>query len=313
LPIISVEKHHQNQDTSGGGGGELCFFAGVGFDSLMLNDFKIIKDWSLRNRFLSFFKLNHVLSSVAGYCAALVVRTLPQCFLKGKHKIDVTITTQDAAHTLWVDHRRGDLVQPVVVGKGNDDNEENRRNTPSQSTTLRTTDTFTDIPTSTLLYQGNAGIVAAGTCPFYGGGLRLFPFARMTSDKMHLRVGRIHPATGFFRIPSIFAGSYRDKSDDGFGCLDFIGSTFEIQVADASAAATEMINDSNTPLPLANGESGNGDNNAMCSKETATLGYPLQCSGESVGLVRRVRLTVMDTPVRFVSLLEKRVVVDHHE
>jgi hypothetical protein len=51
----------------------------------------------------------------------------------------------------------------------------------------------------------------------------------MTVDKMHLRLGRIHPLVGFLNIPQIFAGSYRDKSDR-FGCIDFIGGDFEVEV-----------------------------------------------------------------------------------
>jgi hypothetical protein len=121
------------------------------------------------------------------------------------------------------------------------------------------------------LYSGTTGILAAGTSPYYGGGLRLFPFARMTVDKMHLRLGRIHPLVGFLNIPQIFAGSYRDKSDR-FGCIDFIGGDFEVEVL------------------------GQG-------KEK---GFPFQHSGESVGHVERFRLRVVKEPVRFVSFMEKR-------
>jgi hypothetical protein len=121
------------------------------------------------------------------------------------------------------------------------------------------------------LYLGTTGILAAGTSPYYGGGLRLFPFARMTVDKMHLRLGRIHPLVGFLNIPQIFAGSYRDKSDK-FGCIDFIGGDFQVQV----------LNQGNDK------------------------GFPFQHSGESVGHVERFRLQVMKKPVKFVSFMEKR-------
>ena len=120
------------------------------------------------------------------------------------------------------------------------------------------------------LYSGTTGILAAGTSPYYGGNLRLFPFARMTLDKMHLRLGRIHPLEGFLKIPSIFEGSYRDKTDN-FGCIDFCGTDFDVDIRSAS-------------------------------KE----GFPFQHSGESIGHAKHFRLRVVKEPVRFVNFMKKR-------
>jgi len=236
--------------------GDLCFFAGVGFDSLMLNDFKRIKAWSIRTGFLT-----RMLSSVTGYVVALIVRTLPQSLFEGRHNIHVELSTRNVDTTLWVDHRRGDVVRPV-------------RNS--------------------VLYKGMTGILAAGTSPFYGGGLRLFPFARLTTDQMHLRVGRIHPLTGFLNIPQIFAGTYRDKSER-LGCLDFIGSDFEVQVQAASVSKDDDDDDHS-------GDDDSPENN----KNSNERGFPFQHSGESVGHVERFRLRVIKEPVRFVCLNKAR-------
>jgi hypothetical protein len=223
LPMIEVSYLQEK---------ELCFFAGVGFDSLMLNDFKEIKNWSQRTGILK-----RTLGSVTGYCVALVIKTLPKCVFGGVHNINVTVTTKSPEDTTWIDHRRGDVM---------------RRVTPCGN-----------------LYQGMTGILAAGTSPFYGGGLRLFPFARMTLDKMHLRLGRIHPLTGFFNIPKIFEGSYRDTSDK-FGCIDFVGSQFTVNV---------------------HGEDDEG--------------FPFQHSGESVGHASSFQLQVVKEPVKFISFMQK--------
>jgi len=237
----------------------LCFFAGAGFDSLMLQDFQSVKKWAIRTKILT-----KTLSSVAGYCVALVVKTLPKCVTRQEHNIQVRLTTRDP-ETLWVDHRRGDVVQQVgptsSSGSNNKDGE-------------------------TLLYQGMTGILAAGTSPFYGGGLRLFPFARMTKDKMHLRLGRIHPLRGFFNIPQIFEGSFRDKRSSSFGCMDYIGGDFDVFIS--TTATTSDSED----------ESDNKN----------TKGFPVQHSGESVGYFERFRLRVVKQPVRFVTLMRKRVV-----
>ncbi|CAB9497740.1 Diacylglycerol kinase catalytic domain [Seminavis robusta] len=234
----------------------LCFFAGAGFDSLMLQDFQSIKKWAIRTKFLT-----KTLSSVAGYCVALVVKTLPKCVARQEHNIHVKVTTRDP-DCLWVDHRRGDVVQsvgPTTTKSNNADDDD------------------------TVLYEGTTGILAAGTSPFYGGGLRLFPFARITKDKMHLRLGRIHPLRGFFNIPQIFEGSFRDKSLSSFGCLDYIGGDFDIFIT--STVTT---------------------NNSTETEETK--GFPVQHSGESVGYFERFRLRVVKTPVRFLTLMEKRVI-----
>jgi hypothetical protein len=219
--------------------GDLCFFAGVGFDSLMLDDFKSIKAWSKRTGIL-----RRTLSSVAGYCVALLFKTLPKG-MQGKHNIYVELTTNDNS-TLFVDHRRGDLVRSVK---------------------------------ERVLYKGVTGILAAGTSPFYGGGLRLFPFARMTEDKMHLRLGRIHPFVGFLNIPSIYSGSYRDKTDN-FGVIDFMGKDFEVKVTVPS----------------------NDNDGTRGGSETKKRGFPFQHSGESIGTRNRFRLRVTNTPVRFICI-----------
>ena len=241
LPHSKDESNSNNNITTDTNASPLCFFAGVGFDSLMLNDFKTLKAWSERTGVLK-----RALGSITGYCVALVAMTLPQCVLQNKHQIHVTLTTRSSSKdTLWIDHRRGDFAE--VVGDGQE----------------------------TLLYQGKAGILAAGTSPFYGGGLRLFPFARMYADKMHLRLGRIHPVKGFLNIPRIFEGSYRDNN---FGCLDFIGDDFEVEVREDNILRKQG-------------------------------GYPFQHSGESAGHLERFRLKVVQEPVRFICFLPKRVVV----
>jgi Diacylglycerol kinase catalytic domain len=256
MPMIEVQTYHKDDESSSSiqvnstNKGALCFFAGVGFDSLMLNDFKALKAWSQRTGILK-----RALGSVTGYCVALVTMTLPQCVMQNKHKIRVKLTTRCKEETLWIDHRRGDFAQRVDADDTN--NNDGDRNG------------------ITLLYEGAAGILAVGTSPFYGGGLRLFPFARIYPDKMHLRLGRIHPLKGFLNIPRIFEGSYRD---DDFGCLDFLGNDFEVEVRQ--------------------------DNNRQ-----EQGGYPFQHSGESAGYVERFRLRLVKEPVRFVSFLPKRVIV----
>ena len=261
---------------------DYTFFAGVGFDSLMLQDYKDMQQYAgekaKTSRLRSIYKFlkDTVLGGVTGYTIALFTRTLPQCVERNAHLMQVRISTSAPPQTThWIDHRRGDLMRAVVEGDGDDLEEKGGANNNSN-----------DGDESLLLYQGQAGIVAAGTAPFYGGGLRLFPFARMTPHGMHLRVGRIHPLKGVVNIPGIFAGSYRDTSNDEFGCIDFCGPQFVIDV--------------------------------LSPKE----GYPVQHSGESVGKCTRVQFAVagngnaqsdslpLPPSMRFVTLMPPRLVVE---
>mmetsp|Transcript_28501 Transcript_28501/g.87286 ORF Transcript_28501/g.87286 Transcript_28501/m.87286 type:complete len:90 (-) Transcript_28501:57-326(-) len=58
------------------------------------------------------------------------------------------------------------------------------------------------------LYEGRATIVAAGATPFYGGGMRLFPFARSTptADSVNLRVATMSPWLFVPNVWGIFRG-----------------------------------------------------------------------------------------------------------
>ena len=109
--IIEIPMIEVSYPASSKGKEMLCFFAGAGFDSLMLQDFQSIKKWAVRTKILT-----KALSSVSGYCVALVLKTLPKCVAQNEHNIEVTLTTRDP-ETLWVDHRRGDVVQAVGPAK----------------------------------------------------------------------------------------------------------------------------------------------------------------------------------------------------
>jgi len=279
--------------------GDLCFFGGAGFDSLMLHDFQQIKAWSKSSKSAPVF-VKDALSSVAGYCVALVARTLPQALRHGTHRIHVEVTTEDEG-TLWVDHRRGDFSELAVA-----------------KSEMTSSSSSSSSPRKHLIYSGTTGIIAAATTPYYGGGMRLFPYARLFPEKLQLRLGRISPLTGFFNIPSIFEGSYREKGERTFGCLDFVGKDFEVEVR--SARYDEYVRKrverkkrrkrgifGGSGDGGGDGNSGDGSND---EKPKVSKGFPFQHSGESMGVKERFRLRVVQKPVKFVSFLDPRIVVD---
>ena len=172
-------------------------------------------------------------------------------------------------------------------------------------------------------------------------GLRLFPYARLFPNKLQLRIGRISPLTGFLRIPSIFEGSYRDKSDDEFGCLDFIGDHFEVEVS--GTRYEEYLKRKNEYEEEKKSNSNKrgwwwwkrwtkrGDDDDASSDDETTpttitpthtnlsvpesssssqKGFPFQHSGESMGIKEMFRVRVIKKPVKFISFKTPRIVVD---
>ena len=94
IPLVSVD-------------GDECFFAGLGFDSLMLNDYNKLKN-KTKNPILK-----SILHSVVGYLVTLFTRTLPQS-LMGKAKLKVRIINRGKA--FYVDPRRGDAALEIEPG-----------------------------------------------------------------------------------------------------------------------------------------------------------------------------------------------------
>ena len=266
-----------------------AFFAGVGYDSLLLQDYKDLQDWTAtktKSRQRGLWQV--VTTGVVGYTVAMVTKSLPKLLkLEDASRLlrDVKITTNNPGSAYWIDHRRGDAMRPVVATTHDAWDKEEKENNDYHDE-------------STLLYRGSAGIVATGTVPYYGGGLRLFPFARMTPCGMNLRVCReIHPLEGVSRIPSIFEGSFRDKSTSKFQCLDFVGHQFTVEIYESCKYNDGMFS---------------------TSQETEE-GFPVQHSGESMGRCTRVEFTVsseeevdhscdsMPPQMRFVTLMPPRV------
>ncbi|MDP7039184.1 MAG: diacylglycerol kinase family protein [Myxococcota bacterium] len=149
--------------------GERFFFAGMGYDSILLNDYNWLKQHT-HNRLIKPF-----LHTVGGYFAALFMRTLPNWWLGRAGRFEAKVISRKEAY--YVDPRRGDCIEYIAPGS--------------------------------VLFEGPATLLSLGTCPFYGYGLKIFPFARMMSGKMHLRIGMLDPLRVLVNLPSLWKGAYR--------------------------------------------------------------------------------------------------------
>ncbi len=63
-----------------------------------------------------------------------------------------------------------------------------------------------------IVYEGPAIIACAGTIPYYGFGLRIFPFAEDQPDRMQLRISNISPWAFTANVREIFKGEYQNLS-----------------------------------------------------------------------------------------------------
>src|SRR6185369_12574025 len=61
-----------------------------------------------------------------------------------------------------------------------------------------------------LLYEGPAKVASVGTIPYYGFGLRFFPYAEDRPDRMQLRLSNITPAAFVANLRPIWRGEYED-------------------------------------------------------------------------------------------------------
>ena len=107
-------------------GDERCVVAGLGYDSLLLNDYNWLKKHT-RNRLLK-----PLMHTVLGYFAALFARTIPRVTLTDQAKLGVRITNRGRA--FYIDPRRGDAAL--------------------------------EIPDGDVLFEGTAALVGAGTMPY---------------------------------------------------------------------------------------------------------------------------------------------------
>ena len=66
------------------------------------------------------------------------------------------------------------------------------------------------IPKGDIIFEGKAKLASASTIPYYGFGLRVFPYAEEREDRMSLRLLTV-PVPAFVRnLPAIWRGEYHD-------------------------------------------------------------------------------------------------------
>jgi diacylglycerol kinase family enzyme len=152
-------------------------FAGVGVDAAILNDYNWVKTQ------LEDTPLHRLGVGASGYGLAVALRSAPRYLLERRPCYCEIV---NAGRPAWRLDAAG-----VRIGRS--------------------------IGHGELLYAGPAMMAAASTVPYYGLGLRAFPFAEKAPGMMQVRVASsIHLATILLNLPSIWSGSFAHQ-----GLLDF--------------------------------------------------------------------------------------------
>jgi hypothetical protein len=152
-------------------------FAGVGIDAAVLNDY----NW-VRTR-LAGTPLRRLGLGASGYGLAVALRSAPRALMERRASYCEIVNVGRPA---WRLDRRGERIgRPIAHGE--------------------------------LLYAGPTMLAAASTVPYYGLGLRAFPFAGRAPGMMQLRVAtRIDIPTLLMNVPKIWSGDFSHE-----GLLDF--------------------------------------------------------------------------------------------
>ena len=162
-------------------------FAGLGIDAAVLNDY----NW-LRQK-LGDTAAAKLGSGIPGYGLAIALRSAPRQLLERRPAYCEIVNTGRAAWRL--DPQGQPVGQPIETGE--------------------------------LLYAGPCMMAAAATVPFYGFGLRAFPFAATRPGMMQVRVvSQIAVTTLLWNLPEVWSGQFSHP-----GLLDFhaekVRMTFE--------------------------------------------------------------------------------------
>lgn len=152
-------------------------FAGAGIDAAVLNDYVWLK------RRLSGTPIAKLGVGLAGYGLAVALRSAPRAVLERRPTYCEVVNVGRPAWRL--DGKGNRIGRPIAHGE--------------------------------LLYAGPAMLAAASTVPYYGLGLKVFPYTEAAQGMMQLRlVTTIGVSTLLMNLPSIWSGTFAHQ-----GLLDF--------------------------------------------------------------------------------------------
>jgi len=156
--------------------GRRAQFAGLGIDARLLNDYLGLKA-AVQGTLGHWF-----LTGARGYALTVGLRTLPHTLVRRlSTEVEVRNTASVPAYRL---DATGRAVEEIAPGE--------------------------------VLHRGPVMLVAAGTIPFYGYALRMFPFAGQRPGYLQLRLGTVNPLAAVAHVRALWRGEWFPRTIHDF-------------------------------------------------------------------------------------------------
>ncbi len=166
-------------------------FAGLGWDAEILNDYVQLKESVGKGPF------KPILQNVTGYFAAAFARTIPRKMAQAIRGDEFRARIVNAGSTAFFVDPHGNVTSEAEPGA--------------------------------TLWEGPVRFILAGTCPYYGYGLKVLPHAAMRPDRFQIRVGTtLTIAQALAHLPAFWRGRY-----EGPGIVDVLVDSVDIEVTPA--------------------------------------------------------------------------------
>jgi diacylglycerol kinase family enzyme len=146
-------------------------------------DAQVLDDYNATTRMLDRMRLRFVRSGAIRYALAVILRSLPR-FLFSRRIVVTAVNLGSPALRIGPDGRP--VGQPIRAGE--------------------------------LLYHGPVSIASGSTIPYYGLGLKLFPYAGTMPGRFHLRISDCPAHEILTHLPALFRGTMRSPRIHDFLC-----------------------------------------------------------------------------------------------
>jgi diacylglycerol kinase family enzyme len=181
-------------------------------------DGQVLNDYNWVKQSLAQGPFSRIMTGPGGYFASVAFRTVPYYLT---HSSDVEAEVVNGAQEGWRMGPDGEPVQRFAPGE--------------------------------VLYRGPLMMAAAGTVPYYGFELKMFPFARRRPGLMNLRVGILPTATILANLQRLWAGSWFPEGLKDFLVADAtvrFSRPMPFQVAGDAAGYREQVRFQVAPDPI---------------------------------------------------------------
>ena len=194
--------------------GKRAPFAGLGLDGKVLNDFI----WVKQN--LGKGMLTQLMNGRAGYFTSVAFKTVPY-YLANTNKVECEVINGKTSAAYRIAPNGLPMGEPVEPGG--------------------------------VMFRGELMMAAAGTTPYYGFELKMFPFATKRRGMMNLRIGTLPTMKILTNLKGLWAGTWFPEGLLDFHCSDVtinFGRAMPFQVSGDAEGYRDSVRLQMAPEPI---------------------------------------------------------------